>query len=530
MLVERPMIMTEQQRYYRQMEYLLVFFVAFLFLAFWQFHLAFGDPDVFYHAAIAQLLSEGVLLRSLPWMQFTTLTTHFADHHLLYHLLLAPLMKLGNPLYAIKLGTIIFGASFFTVFYWYIRRLAPNLALLWTGLLLVSSTFAFRLALVKANSVSLIVVIFILYALRQKRNWLLFILQIIYVWLYGGWIFGIMLAGLYWIVDCAAEWKVTTVVWWRRYFASTAFFGLLATVLGSVVGIVVNPYWPNNVYFYWQQIFQIAIVNYNSTVGVGAEWYPLPWNEVINFHLYPLIALLLIVIFGWSRWRSLNRNDWYLLILGLIALGLTWKSRRYIELSSPLLFIATAGLWIKCLSHISTSWLRAQLREPGLYGTLVKVYTLVVVFFILPVFFYMVIKDVINIRSFESKTPFAINQLAEESIWLREHSKPGEIIFHSNWDYWPALFYQNRYNYYIVGLDPTFMYNKSPELFRLWSTVSQGKATGDISQIISQVFHSRFVLVSNDNADFIDQLSKDQHFVLRYQGAFAKIFEIVNHD
>ena len=425
------MIMTERQKYYRQMEYLLVFFITFLFSAFWQFHLAFGDPDVFYHAAIAQLLSEGVLLRSLPWMQFTTLTQHYTDHHLLYHLLLAPLMKLGNPLFAIKLGTMLFGAGFFTVFYWFMRRLAPSLALIWTALLLFSSTFSFRLALVKANSVSLIVVLLLFYALRQKKNWLIFVLQIIYVWLYGGWIFGIMLAGLYWLVDSVAAWRQEKI-FLPALFRSSSFYGLVAAVTGSAVGLIMNPYWPYNIYFYWQQIVQIGLINYSSTVGVGAEWLSLSWREMINYHLYPLIILAVILIFGWQRWRQLDRHDWFLVILSLIAAGLTWKSRRYIELSSPLLLIAVAVLWMRCLPGVTGEWLKRQLRLSGIFGGLIKLYALIVLVIIAPLFLYSVVRDVINIRNYESQTPFTINQLADEARWLQENSQPGEIVFHSN--------------------------------------------------------------------------------------------------
>ena len=74
------------------------------------------------------------------------------------------------------------------------------------------------------------------------------------------------------------------------------------------------------------------------------------------------------------------------------------------------------------------------------------------------------------------------------------------------------------------------MYNRSPELWRLWSSVSDGQASGDISQIITKVFRSRFVLVGNSNKELTDQLSQDKHFVLRYQGPFARIFEVVSND
>jgi hypothetical protein len=53
----------------------------------------------------------------------------------------------------------------------------------------------------------------------------------------------------------------------------------------------------------------------------------------------------------------------------------------------------------------------------------------------------------------------------EVSLWLKDNSKKGEIVFNSYWDNFPNLFFWNDDNYYIGGMDPIFQYAFSENLF-----------------------------------------------------------------
>ncbi|MEK7501243.1 MAG: hypothetical protein AAB642_03930, partial [Patescibacteria group bacterium] len=55
--------------------------------------------------------------------------------------------------------------------------------------------------------------------------------------------------------------------------------------------------------------------------------------------------------------------------------------------------------------------------------------------------------------------------LKESSLWLKENSQPGEIVFHTSWDQFGSLFFWNQQNYYINGMDPIFMYEYNPSLY-----------------------------------------------------------------
>ena len=55
--------------------------------------------------------------------------------------------------------------------------------------------------------------------------------------------------------------------------------------------------------------------------------------------------------------------------------------------------------------------------------------------------------------------------LKESSLWLKENSQPGEVVFHTSWDQFGSLFFWNQQNYYINGMDPIFMYAYNPSLY-----------------------------------------------------------------
>ena len=48
----------------------------------------FGDPDAYYHVAMAELFGKGASGPTFPWLPYTVLGEHFSDQHFLYHGLL----------------------------------------------------------------------------------------------------------------------------------------------------------------------------------------------------------------------------------------------------------------------------------------------------------------------------------------------------------------------------------------------------------------------------------------------------------
>lgn len=129
-----------------------------------------GDPDGFFHAKIASLLAHGHFLKSMPWMQFSSLRDNFTDQHLLYHLLQAPLTLINNdPLLGVKISAVIFATAQALVFYWLLKKFKLSWPWFFSLLLIILPALSFRLSLIKITALSLIMVWLLIYAFFQKK-------------------------------------------------------------------------------------------------------------------------------------------------------------------------------------------------------------------------------------------------------------------------------------------------------------------------------------------------------------------------
>ncbi len=507
----------------RRLDYLFLFVGFFAIAVYIQYNQVMGDPDGFYHAAMAQFLSRGVILKDMPWMQATTLRMYFTDHHLLYHALLIPFVILGNPLLGVKLATAAFGAAFFVTLYGTLRRLRFAGPLLATLTLFFSSGFLFRLSLVKANSVSLILLLCILICLFERRWWLLAMLNTIFVWLYGGWIVAWVAAFVYSFV--AFWYWVFLARGFRRHRFLSRLRGLrripmlkpvLATVGGSLVGLIVNPYWPHNVRFYWQQIWQIAIVNQGSVVNVGGEWSSLsPYEFVNNLGLTAIAGALLCTLIILEV-RRITFRTWVLFALTLLFSVFMYKSRRYIELAAPSMIIAASSAWADVFQyhifeHLWRSWHMHRRMKQNL-----TIVALVVIAMLVALPRAGLWGRIEQVRA-EVAQGIPLHQYQKVSNWLAQNTLPETIVLQSDWDDWPMLFYYNQRNYYLVGLDPTFMYNYSPKLYAEWADLTANGSTDNLVQVVDQDFHARYVLVDKDHAAFQKTVASNIYFRLVYE-------------
>jgi len=70
---------------------------------------------------------------------------------------------------------------------------------------------------------------------------------------------------------------------------------------------------------------------------------------------------------------------------------------------------------------------------------------------------------------------FKLAEMKEAMDFLQANSEPGSVVFTDDWDIFPAYFYHNHHNYYIVGLDPVFCYHRNPEVWERYVKVSRGE-------------------------------------------------------
>jgi hypothetical protein len=57
------------------------------------------------------------------------------------------------------------------------------------------------------------------------------------------------------------------------------------------------------------------------------------------------------------------------------------------------------------------------------------------------------------------------DMLRTAALWLKENSRPGDVVFNVNWSHFSPLFFWNQKNYYVGGLDPIFQYGYDSKLY-----------------------------------------------------------------
>ena len=209
-------------------------------------------------------------------------------------------------------------------------------------------------------------------------------------------------------------------------------------------------------------------------------------------------------------------NSWFFLILSFLFFVLTLKSRRYVEYFIPVTV---------CFSALSINSVLGQIKKilAKLMPQKLLVFLPLAILLVFSPFFY---QDLQSVKK-SYKSGFSFNRFEEPSSWLSEHAKPGEIIFHSDWDEFPFLFYNNSQNYYLVGLDPTFMYSLDPDLHKRWVEITTGVSTANLYQTIKTIFGASYVFVDiTSNQAFARNLDNNFYFEKVFENNEARIYKV----
>ncbi|TSC76511.1 MAG: hypothetical protein G01um101431_644 [Parcubacteria group bacterium Gr01-1014_31] len=496
--------------------YLTVFTVAGLLSVWVQATPTFADPDSFYHAKMALLISERGIFTQFPWLQFTVLRDSFADHQFLYHVLLIPWVRLLPPLLGLKLATVTFFATAVTAFYALLRTWGVPRAGYATALLLATSPFVFRANLAKAQPLAFAVLfVWLILLTRARLRWLA-ATSFFYVWLYGGWPLMVVLAGLYAfaLVGLAPAGE-------RRAALRRQIRSLGAVMGGILLALLLHPYFPYHLQFYWNQIVQIAVINYQETIGVGGEWYPYPALELLAAtSLASFVAIVGLTLYVLT-WRRQAPRTGFLLLATALLYALTLRSRRNVEYLVPISILFSADALRGCVAGqpLQPFWneLKAFLREQKLFLAAVVLPLLMVP--------YLVVRDVSSVRgAFRDGIP--LTRFAAASAWLRANTPPDALVFHSDWDDFPMLWYYNSQSRYLVGLDPTFMYRFDRVRYGEWERVTTARERVRLYEIVAQRFGAQFVFVGKEQESMRKLVAGNPGFREVYRDPEATIFEV----
>src|SRR5262247_657472 len=245
----------------------------------------FGDPDGYYHVAMAELFGEGAAGPTFPWLPYTLLGQHFSDQHYLYHGLLNLFLRVPHgaqwSVVAIFLAMLVVLARL-------LRDMGVPLVPLWLAVFtLGSSELLFRMNLVRPSLLGVLLVTMAVAALYRGRLGWIFCLSVLFPLVYGGFIVLLLVVGV---------WELVRMVYRASRFPSAT--GLC--VLG---------------------------------LGLGIALHPHPWEYLLYLHGQLLVAS--VVFIAADTRRDVDRlTPWagtWLFVMSSVLCACALASRRFVE-------------------------------------------------------------------------------------------------------------------------------------------------------------------------------------------------------
>jgi intracellular septation protein A len=476
--------------------------------------------DGYYHIKMAYLMRTEGLRPAFDWLPFTVLNAEeFVNHHFLFHIALIP-FTFGDLRLGAKLASVLFPALTFIAVWWLLRGQRVPYAALWSlGLLAVSEAFIYRMSMPRSMSLSLGVLVLALHWLLTGKYERLLPLAFLYVWLYNAFPLILVVTGIY----VAAHWLTERRLEWRA---------LLYAGLGVGLGLIINPYFPENVTFVYRHI--VPKLTGTTDIRVGNEWYPYKTTQLMeNSGLALVLFLGGVLALGLNDRRMDTRTATSLFVTILFG-AMLFKARHFVEYFPAFGLIFAAMAWKPLMDRWMGSGAgRVDLDQPldqavrrlrhvelsNTWRTRLPAGVMVVA--LLPALWFN-----FNASSQSLKGSNPYRRYAEASAWLAANTPARARVYQTDWDDFTRLFFYNTHNTYILGLDPTYMQLYDPELYDVWVDISKGRVEHP-SEAISHRFSASYVLTDLKHDDFLAEAEDDPNLVQVFRDEYAAVFQVV---
>ena len=463
------------------------------------------DNDGFYHIKLARLMRSEGLKPDFPWLPLSILNQReYYDHHFLYHVALIPFTYFTDLRIGAKWSAVIFSSlAFLAVWFLFHRQRIPYGWLWALALLGISDAFLYRMSVTRAQSLSLAVLALAVAWLLERKYKHLAVLSFIYVLLYDAFPLMIAFVVLYLIAAAMVERRIE-------------YKPFLYIVGGILLGMLVNPYFPDNIIFSWHHM--LPKLTDATSVRVGNEWFPYDTKQILENSFPALIAFVSgIFALGLST-RKIDLRTTFVLLVALLFGFMLLQARRFVEYFPPFALIFAAFGWaplcvdfqFASISSTSSPLKRILTNIPALVLSVAVVFSIA--------------RSIPRAReAIVNSKPYDL--YAGASHWLGGNTPAGSRVFQTDWDDFPRLFFYNTHNTYLIGLDPTYMQLYDPDLYALWVLITQGNVDNP-SKIIAGKFGSQYVHTDLKHGSFISVAGKDPGLKEVYRDGQAILYEV----
>jgi hypothetical protein len=465
-------------------------------------------PDNDFIIKLAWLMRTEGFKPDFPFLPLSILSENeFYDHHFLFHVALIP-FTFGDLRTGAKWAAVVFASLAFLAVWYLFRRQRVPYAWLWAlGLLGISDAFLLRMSITRAQSLSLGILALSYAWLLEGKYKRLAVLGFIYVWMYDAFPLMIALAVLHFVAVALTE---------RRL----EFRPLLYISAGIVLGMVANPYFPDNLIFsYHHMLPKLADA---TSVRVGNEWYPYDTKQLLDNSLPALVAFASGALALGLAGRKMDVRTALGLFVSLFFGLMLFQARRFVEYFPPFALIFAAFAFAPLLGSKPEAEQATATPRPQFISRLQGYLPVAVLSLAVVLGAFRSISPAQ--AAVDSSKPYGL--YANASLWLERNTPAGSRVFQTDWDDFPRLFYYNTHNTYLIGLDPTYLQLYDADLYDLWVEITRGDVE-DPSQIIATTFDSRYIHTDLNHGDFLRVAAEDPGLKEVYRDDQAVIFEVI---
>ena len=483
-------------------------FLLSLGLLFW---IQFASPaiigkDAYYHIRWSRMLrASAPHLPAFTWLPLTVLrASDFVDQHFLFHVLLMP-FTFGDLRLGAKLAAPLFSALAIASIFGLLVTYRVRYRWLWLlPLAAGSEPFLYRMSMTRDPSPSLVLLAVGVYLILERKFVPLAALTFVFVWLYNMFPLILVFAFAYAVTIWLAE---------RRF----SFGALYATSIGAALGLLINPYFPKDFLLIFHHLHMLLAET--VAIDVGSEWYPFETWEMLagNVVLFAVCFAALLAFDFRKRGSGLylqpgqkshDSRPLFFLLLAAVFLLMALRWRRFFEYWPPFAVLFAA------FTFDAEAGPESPLRVPPRLG--IAAWLIVMGAF-----------AIVNVRGARAEIRDTDDPSAMRgaSAWLAGHTPPGSLIFNVDWAEFPELFYYNQQNAYVTGLDPRYLYDANPELWKVYDSITQGQEKHP-GPIIRARFGAEYVVARSDSTDFLNVANASADFETVYSDTYASILRV----
>jgi hypothetical protein len=514
------------------------------------------------------------------WLPLTTLNPNdYVDHHLFFHILQIPFTWFKDLRTGAKVASVFYATLAVFSCYWLIVRYRIRYTLAWLiALLACSAPFLYRLNMAKAPPVAIIFMIIGIYLLFEKKYIWLAPLAFLFVWTYSLFV-TLMAAAFVW--TCVIAWSERRFEWrpllwtWgvgvplgliiNPYFPKNARLLVEHIVMKATTGnfttAVGQEWYPYDSWYLLGSCFiafVAMVVGYVAYSGLERKRAARP--------LFFLVFSTLLMILSFRYRRFVEYWPPFAVLFAAFSLQPLFEGLKNDAASLP------SSVMDELLPFMDRHeppeveqrqrvrhWLESEVALIG-FSLGVVLYFIARQFYENPSFirrFNSLLIEVVagaaiiaiglviyliyrhwakacaaaGIAVLCTILFFNISETATEIAkdhgpeyysggmqWIKENVPPGEIIFNTDWDDFPKMFYLDTAHAYASGLDPTYLLDQNQKLSELYVNITLGKEK-DPGPLIREQFGARYVF--SDNEEVHDNF----YTAAMDSGWFDKVYE-----